>query len=58
MTEFAEKIAANSAVECSYCADFNQIADRLLAEAEAGDIILTVGAGNITDLSDLIVKKN
>jgi UDP-N-acetylmuramate--alanine ligase len=56
MVEFAEKIANNSAVECSYLADFNQISEKLIAEAESGDIILTVGAGNITDLSDLIIK--
>lgn len=58
LTDFAEKIAKNSAVECCHIADFNKIAARLLAEAEAGDIILTVGAGDITELPDLILKSN
>ena len=58
LTDFAEKVAKNSAVECCYLADFNKIAAKLLAEAEAGDIILSVGAGDITELPDLILKNN
>lgn len=58
LTDFAKKIAKNSAVECHYLADFHRISERLLAEAEAGDIILTVGAGDITELPDLILKNN
>jgi UDP-N-acetylmuramate--alanine ligase len=58
MTDFADKIANNSAVECNYLADFEKIAEKLLAEAEAGDIILTVGAGDITELPDLILKND
>ncbi|RAK07405.1 UDP-N-acetylmuramate--L-alanine ligase [Halanaerobium saccharolyticum] len=56
LTDFAEEIAKKSEVECCYLDDFNKIAARLLAEAEAGDIILTVGAGDITELPDLILK--
>jgi len=58
MTDFAEKIAENSSVEGIYLADFNKIAEKILAEAEAGDIVLTVGAGDITELSDLIIKND
>jgi UDP-N-acetylmuramate--alanine ligase len=58
LTDFAAKIAKNSNVECQYLADFNKISARLIAEAEAGDIILAVGAGDITELSDLILEKN
>ena len=58
LTDFAEKIAENSAVECHYLADFQKISERILSEAEAGDIILTVGAGDITELSDFILKNN
>ncbi len=58
LTDFANKIAENSAVECHYLADFNKIAESLLAEAKSGDIILTVGAGDITELPDLILKNN
>jgi UDP-N-acetylmuramate--alanine ligase len=58
LIDLAAKISKNSAVECSYIADFNKIAAKLLAEAEAGDIILTVGAGDITELPDLILNNN
>jgi len=58
LTEFAAKIAKNSDVECQYCSDFKKIKDKLLTEAEAGDIILTVGAGDITELSDQLLEKN
>ena len=58
LTEFAKKITENSKVECSYNSDFTDIAEKILKEAEAGDIILTVGAGDITDLSEQLSKNN
>jgi len=58
LTDFAASITENSNVECQHLADFDEIADKLLAESEAGDIILCVGAGDITELSDLILKKD
>jgi UDP-N-acetylmuramate--alanine ligase len=58
LTDFAAEIAENSNVECQHLADFDEIADKLLAESEAGDIILCVGAGDITELSDLLLKKD
>lgn len=57
LVKFAEEISKNSKVECNYKSDFNQIARDLLAEIEAGDIILTVGAGDITNFSKLLLKK-
>lgn len=57
LNKFADNIAENSNVECNHISDFNKIADLLLAEVEAGDIILTVGAGNITEFSNLLFKK-
>jgi UDP-N-acetylmuramate--alanine ligase len=56
--DFAKKIAANSEVECKYVSDFNKIAAKLLSEVEAGDIILTVGAGNITEFSKLLLESD
>ena len=56
LTEFAQKIAKNSEVDCIYQSNFNEIAAKLLSEAESGDIILTVGAGDITDLSEKLLK--
>jgi UDP-N-acetylmuramate--alanine ligase len=56
LNNFSKKIAKNSAVECNYISDFNKIAEKLLTEVEVGDIILTVGAGNITELSNLLLE--
>ncbi|MFW5979217.1 MAG: UDP-N-acetylmuramate--L-alanine ligase [Halanaerobium sp.] len=56
MTDFADRIAKNSEVNCDYLTDFNEISAKLKAEAQAGDIILTVGAGDITELSTLLLK--
>lgn len=58
LTDFAARIANDSKVKCQHLAEFEKIADKLLAESEAGDIILCVGAGDITELSDLILKKD
>ena len=58
LTDFAAQIAENSNVKCQHLADFDKIADKLIAESEAGDIILCVGAGDITELSDLLLKKD
>lgn len=56
LKKFAAKIEKQSAVECNYISDFNKIAESLLAEVKAGDIILTIGAGNITEFSKLLLK--
>lgn len=58
LTEFAKEISKKSKVECYYKSDFNEIAEDLLAEIKAGDIILTVGAGDITELSTFLLKNN
>lgn len=52
LTDFAADISKNSQVDCIYYSDFNKIKNKLLKEAETGDIILTVGAGNITELAE------
>ncbi|MFP4021161.1 MAG: UDP-N-acetylmuramate--L-alanine ligase [Halanaerobium sp.] len=56
LTEFAKKISENSDVECIYKSDFNEIAAQVLSEAEKGDIILTVGAGDITEFSEKLLE--
>lgn len=57
MADFAAEIAEKSAVSCKYISDFNQISETLKANAEKGDIILTVGAGDVTDISEMLLKK-
>ena len=55
LNEFADKISKDSAVECQYIANFDHICKLLRDKAEPGDIILTVGAGDVTDISDMIL---
>ena len=40
-----------------FCKDFDELEKALMAEAKPGDIILTVGAGNIYTVGENIVKK-
>ena len=47
---FAEKI--DGAV---YIKDFNDIADYIRKNAKEGDIVLTMGAGNVVDIGGLLV---
>lgn len=56
MPDFAAQISLNSAVEAEYIADFILIKEKLKAEAEKGDLILTVGAGDITELSTMLLE--
>lgn len=56
LTEFAAKISSNSGVKCHYLSDFKEIALKLREEAEAGEIILILGAGDITELSPLLLS--
>ena len=58
LTEFAEKISKNSKVEANHISNFNEIAAKILKKSEAGDIILTVGAGDVTELSKRLLKSN
>ncbi|WP_041606911.1 UDP-N-acetylmuramate--L-alanine ligase [Halanaerobium praevalens] len=52
LNDFAAEISKNSQVDCHYYSDFNEIKNKLLKEVKPGDIILTVGAGNITELAE------
>jgi UDP-N-acetylmuramate--alanine ligase len=42
----------------AYCPDFAEIADRLAATARRGDIILTVGAGDIYKVGEQLVTRH
>ena len=41
-----------------YISDYDDIKEYLKSRVEIGDIILTLGAGNVTKLSDLLISKN
>lgn len=43
--------------EVLYMPSFNEIADYLKAHATAGDVILTMGAGNVNQIADLLLNK-
>lgn len=58
LPDFAEKISKNSSVFCRYISDFNEIVQELKANLEVGEIIITVGAGDVTEISDLLLKNN
>ena len=38
-----------------YCPGFDELAEKLRAEARPGDIILTVGAGDIYKVGEMII---
>lgn len=50
--DLAEKIPGSV-----FCSGFDELADKLRDEAKAGDIILTVGAGDIYKVGEMIINK-
>lgn len=55
--DIADRInTSRTANECKYITDFNEIVDYLKNNAKPNDIILTLGAGNITDLGPMLLK--
>ena len=49
--QLAEKISG-----AKFMKDFEQIEDYIRQNAAEGDIVLTVGAGNVVDIADSLVK--
>ncbi|MBE6991076.1 MAG: UDP-N-acetylmuramate--L-alanine ligase [Ruminococcaceae bacterium] len=41
---------------CTYCGALNKVADHLKSIIQPGDIVLTVGAGNIDSVADMLLK--
>jgi UDP-N-acetylmuramate--alanine ligase len=56
LRELETAIAKNSQVECYYLSEFSKIAAQIKTDLEPGQIILTVGAGDITSLSDILLN--
>ena len=52
----SSKLLADATPGAVYMESFEAIADYLRENAKAGDLILTMGAGDITKLSAMLVK--
>lgn len=44
--------------EATYISDFNEIADYLKARVQPGDLIMTVGAGNVNQIASILLKNH
>ena len=54
--DIAERLNRSRKGNCHYIANFDQIVDFIKENAKPKDIVLTLGAGNITDLGPMILK--
>ena len=54
--QLAEKIVASGG-SAEYIADFDSIINKLCNDAEPGDLIVTMGAGNIWKVADELIRK-
>lgn len=54
--DLVERIRAGG-VEASYMPGFDPIVERIVAEAEAGDLVITMGAGDIWKVADELVRR-
>ena len=52
----ADKISSHG-VNCQYCGDFEVITDIISKSAESGDIIFTMGAGDVSKMAPLLLEK-
>ena len=46
---------STSACRCTYVPDFSAVADRVAAAARPGDVVVTMGAGDVTMLGQEIL---
>ena len=51
-----EAICAHGHRHANFVGDLDAVVERLLAELEPGDLVLTLGAGNISTLGDRLVS--
>lgn len=55
--DIATRLNSSRNSHCTYISNFNDIKTYILENARPNDIILTLGAGNITDLGPMILEK-
>lgn len=48
----------NLGKEALYISDFNEIADYLKVHVRAGDLVMTIGAGNVNQIATLLLESN
>ena len=50
----SSKQLADAICDARYIASFDEIADHIKKVAQRGDIVITMGAGNVVDICDMI----
>ncbi len=55
--DIEQRINSSRNNNCTYISDFNDIVKYVKEHAKPNDIILTLGAGNVTDIGDMILKE-
>lgn len=53
--KLSDEIAAKHGVNAKYIDDFSEIAEYIKTTAEEGDIIITMGAGDVTNIGPMII---
>ena len=54
--DIADRLNSSRKTNCKYISDFNDIVKYVKENAKPNDIILTLGAGNITDVGPMLLK--
>lgn len=55
LQKFREQIEKNSKTEVKYLADFDEIAAQIKENLQAGEIIITIGAGDVNEICDKVI---
>lgn len=56
--DIANRINSSRNASCKYISSFNDIVKYIKENAKPNDVVLTLGAGNVTDIGDMILKEN
>ena len=56
MKEFEEQINNKSAVKCRHISDFDKITEEIRADLTAGELVITIGAGDVNLVCDKLLK--
>ena len=54
--DIVDRLNSSRKTNCKYISNFSDIVDYVKSNAKPNDIILTLGAGNITDLGPMLLK--
>ncbi|MCC3144749.1 UDP-N-acetylmuramate--L-alanine ligase [Halanaerobium sp. Z-7514] len=55
LQKFREQIEKNSKTEVKYLTDFDEIAAQIKENLQAGEIIITIGAGDVNEICDKVI---